>query len=84
MAGAAFHPVQALAIRTTFDPLGMQVAILSLEWDVSDGMAVHAARVHEDRVRCQEGVASPGLIRLARHLSGFGRQEAHAGYVSTP
>jgi hypothetical protein len=73
MAGSAFHPVPALPIRTTFDSLGMQVAILPLKkWDVSHRMAVHVARVHEDRVRCQECVAIPGLIGLTRHLGSFG------------
>jgi hypothetical protein len=50
----------------------MQVTILALERYVSRRVAVHAARVHEDRVGRQERLASTRIILLAHRLSDAG------------
>jgi len=47
-------------------------------------MTVHAAGVHEDRVRRKKCVASAGIIQLTSHLNGFSRQDelASRGHAS--
>jgi hypothetical protein len=53
----AFHCVKAFAVESALDVLEMQVAVLALQWNVAVGMAIHAARVHEDRISGEEGGA---------------------------
>src|SRR5712691_5937999 len=62
----------------------MQVTILALERDVSRRVAVHAAWVHEDRVRREKCCASTGIILLAHCLSDVDIHDARAGTIRCP
>ena len=53
----ALECVKAFAVGTALHVLEMRVAVLALQRNVAGGMAIHAARVHEDRIRSKKGGA---------------------------
>ena len=62
MAVGALERIFPLAVRAALDVLGVHVAVVPLERRVARRVAVHAARVHEDLVRLQEGRARGGRV----------------------
>ena len=57
MTVGALEGVEAFAVWTTLDVLGVEVAVLALERHVAGRVAVQAARVHEDGIGCEKSGA---------------------------
>src|SRR5262249_26484805 len=66
MAVAAAHGAQPVPIQTALHPIEVRAAVIALQGRVSSRMAIHAARVHEDRAGRCEGLAGSGVIPLHR------------------
>jgi hypothetical protein len=57
----------------------MHSTIIALQRRVSGRVAIHAARVHEDRVRRKERLACTGIILATRCLSDIGIYNGRTG-----
>ena len=57
MAVFALDGIEAFAIGAAFHILKMRMTVFALQWSVSSGMAIHAARMHEYRIRRKKGGA---------------------------
>src|SRR5438105_2221165 len=54
MTVCALHREEPFAVGTALDVLHVNVAVVALERLIALGMAVHATRVHEDRIYCEK------------------------------
>ena len=53
----ALEGIEAFAIGAAFHVLKVRMTVFALQWSVSSGMAIHATRMHEYRIRSKKGGA---------------------------
>jgi hypothetical protein len=51
MAVPTLERIEAFAVGAALHVLKMRMTVFALQWSVSIGMAIHAARMHEYRIR---------------------------------
>ena len=57
MAVPTLERIEAFAVGAALHVLKMRMTVFALQWSVSSGMAIHATRMHEDRIRSKKGGA---------------------------
>src|SRR5258706_15803 len=64
----ALERIEASAVGSALHVLKMRVTVLALQRNVSRGMAIHAARMHEYRIRGKKGGARSCLATRRRNV----------------
>ena len=57
MAVPTLERIEAFAVGAALHVLKMRMTVFALQWSVSSGMAIHATRMHEYRIRSKKGGA---------------------------
>jgi hypothetical protein len=79
MAVLALEGIEAFAIGAAFHVLKVWMTVFALQWSVSNGMAIHAARVHEYRIRGEKGGARSRFVPGWGSLNGSSTRASRRG-----
>ena len=72
MAVPTLERIEAFAVGAALHVLKMGMTVFALQWSVSIGMAIHAARMHEYRIRGKKGRARSPFVPGSGSRDNFG------------